>query len=337
MTRPNASLPSPLGGNSSPPMMTHHNTSLPPLPASYDRYRHPEGQGPAVIPDSLRPGKLPTQAVYSRPTSYSDTRFVYSSNPSTLSLNDSSHSGMSSPSSSVSSFDSGKPTPLTQRPTRLAGFAQAPMNQVGSHGVASTSVAAASQQPKAETSEIRDEFKFGREIGKMKLQLTEMYKTKKGFMSRLSGADKDHNTRINQCLTVLDKHMVGNRNFIIHIDGKPAGMMSLSVPPDGTPGDSGVKIHGLMSLPGTKGVGRRAIEQAVQVSIHEGRRGRVDLEFLEFSNSHDVYKGFGFVRNGAWDSNSMYLSVDDAEKFLKNSAGKSPVFLSAQAKPLRGA
>ncbi|XUW93451.1 GNAT family N-acetyltransferase (plasmid) [Burkholderia sp. M6-3] len=332
MMRPNASMPSPLGGNSRPPVMTHHNTSLPPLPASH--YRHPGRQEAAVIPDSLRPGKLSTQAIYSRPTSYSD--IPYSSSPSTLSLDHSSQSSMSSPASTVSSLDSGKPTPPTQRPTRLAEFAQAPMNQVGSHGVASTSVAAASQQPKTETREIRDEFKFSREIANMKQQLTGMYKTKKGFMSRLSGADKAHNTRIDQCLTVLDKHMGGNRNFIIHIDGQPAGMMSLSVPPDGTLGDSGVKIHGLMSLPGTKGVGRRAIEQAVQVSIHEGRGGRLDLEFLEFSNSHDVYRSFGFVRNGDWDSNSMYLSGDDAQKFLKNSAGKSPVFLSAQGRPLRG-
>ncbi|WP_143100203.1 GNAT family N-acetyltransferase [Variovorax sp. 770b2] len=162
----------------------------------------------------------------------------------------------------------------------------------------------------------------------MKQQLNGMYKQKKGFLGRLSDVDKAHNTRIAQCLTVLDRHMVGNRNFIIHVDGKPAGMMSMSVPPDGTPGDDGVKLHGLMSLPGTKGVGRKAIEQAVQLAMREGREGRVDLEFLEFSNSHDVYKNFGFRRNGNWDSNSMYLSPPDAKDFLRKSAGRSPSFVS---------
>lgn len=175
--------------------------------------------------------------------------------------------------------------------------------------------------------EVHSDLQFSREISNLKLQLMGMHK-KKTFLGRLSSADKANNARIEQCLTVLNRHMGGNRNFVIHIDGKPAGLMSMSVPPPGTPGGDGVKIHGLMSLPGTKGVGRKAIEQAVQISMQEGRKGRVDLEFLEFSNSHKVYEHFGFQNNGSWDSNSMYLSPSAAKEFLRNSAGKSPSFVS---------
>jgi GNAT superfamily N-acetyltransferase len=146
-------------------------------------------------------------------------------------------------------------------------------------------------------------------------------------MSRLSKADKAHNERITLCLTVLDKHMVGDVNRIIYIDGKPAGMLSMSVPPPGTPGDDGVKIHGLMAFPGTQGVGRKAVEQAVQLSKQAGRGGRVNLEFLEFGNASKVYNSFGFERNGAWNENTMYLSPADAEVFLAKSAGRSPRFL----------
>jgi hypothetical protein len=188
---------------------------------------------------------------------------------------------------------------------------------------------AASQPVKTKAvEEIHGDIEFGRAVQQMKQELLGTYKTKKGFLSRLSKEDKAHNARIAQCMKVLDSHMVGNRNFIIHIDGKPAGMMSMSVPPAGTPGDDGVKIHGLMSLPGTTGVGRRAVEKAVQMSIAEERKGRVHLEFLEFSNSHAIYHNWGFRSNGAWDSNSMVLSPPAATKFLQKSAGKSPGFVS---------
>ncbi len=171
-------------------------------------------------------------------------------------------------------------------------------------------------------------YRFDEEIMDMQHQLAGMQKKKSRWQWSLPKSDKDLNTRIGQCWTVLDDHMGGNRNFVIRIDGKPAGLLSMSVPPQGTPGDEGVKIHGLMSLPGTQGVGRKAIEQAVQMSMQEGRKGRVDLEYLQFSNSRDVYEHFGFVKNGAWDDNHMCLSAPDAQKFLVKSAGKSCSFVS---------
>ena len=179
--------------------------------------------------------------------------------------------------------------------------------------------AAASQQPEF-FREVVSDIKFQRETQDIDLKLSGM-KKKKHAWTRRTPDELELNKRVDQCRTVLHKHMVGNRNFVIEIDGKPAGVLSMSV------GDESVKIHGLVALPGTKGVGREAIKKAVEMSKAEGRGGRVDLEFLEFSPSRNFYEHLGFVKNGNWDDNKMCLSPPDAEKFLRNSVGKSPSFV----------
>lgn len=149
-------------------------------------------------------------------------------------------------------------------------------------------------------------------------QMAGMRRQKKGFFGKLTDEEWAHNGRLDFCAEVLERHTGGNLNYVLAYKGKPAGMLSMSVPTDET---KGVKIHGLLTLPGTEGVGREAMKQAIRLSLKEGRRGRVDLEYLNFSGSHEVYKHWGFVDNGDAERNSMYLPPDHAQKFLKKYGG----------------
>jgi hypothetical protein len=180
---------------------------------------------------------------------------------------------------------------------------------------------AASQPAGGGVTEVTGDYKFDRNISDMKQTISGMYKKEPGMFSGASKEEKEsikkHNSQLANARTVLDNHMGGNRNFVLNVDGKPAGLLSMSVPPAGSKGDDGVKIHGVMALPGTK-AGKMAINQAIELSKQEGRKGHVDLEFLQFSNSYAVYKHFGFMANGSQDGptpNSMYLHPEAARKF----------------------
>jgi predicted GNAT family acetyltransferase len=87
--------------------------------------------------------------------------------------------------------------------------------------------------------------------------------------------------------------MVGANNYVFRLEGQPVGLMSVSVPPDGN-----VKIQGIVSHPNSKGVGGALIQQAVEISMNQGRNGVIELEFLPQSGARAAYEALGFVSRG---------------------------------------
>jgi hypothetical protein len=175
---------------------------------------------------------------------------------------------------------------------------QAPMNRPSIHGVAPASAPAktAASAPAAAKSQwdgrpvlVNDESWF---------RLSHRFDTDMQRLGQTSG----NTPRLQAAKNVLSEHMKGDQRHVYMLDGgKPVGVMRSDLLTDGS-----VHINGIVTHPGTKGVGGALIEGAVNSSVKNGGSGMVHLQYLDQA-SREAYSKLGFRFEGGSGVNMILV------------------------------
>jgi hypothetical protein len=165
---------------------------------------------------------------------------------------------------------------------------QAPANRARIHGTASTSIAAATATTKPAATKSKWDGKPVLVNDQSWFALSNRFQTDIQRL-RQSGSTE----RLRAAETVLNDHMTGDHRHVFMLDGgKPVGVMTSDLLADGS-----VHVNGVVTHPGSKGVGGALIEGAVNTSMKNGGSGIVHLQFLDQA-SRQAYSKLGFRLEG---------------------------------------
>ncbi|MFM0738178.1 GNAT family N-acetyltransferase [Paraburkholderia xenovorans] len=116
-------------------------------------------------------------------------------------------------------------------------------------------------------------------------------------MQRFRGTDRGASAE-----KVLSEHMTGDQKHVYMLDGgKPVGVMTSHLLTDGS-----VHVNGVVTHPGSKGVGGALIEGAVNTSVKNGGSGMVHLQYLDQA-SRAAYSKLGFRFEGGSGVNMILV------------------------------
>jgi len=94
-----------------------------------------------------------------------------------------------------------------------------------------------------------------------------------------------------------------DRHYIIHADGKIAGMMTIALPNDVEVGDEYYELHGIYLLPEyfRRGIGTHAVNFAFDKARAANKTKMIVWVFAENADAIKFYEKLGFVADGNTD------------------------------------
>ncbi|MEA3117770.1 MAG: hypothetical protein QOI13_1040 [Paraburkholderia sp.] len=114
---------------------------------------------------------------------------------------------------------------------------------------------------------------------------------------------------------VLDEHMTGDRKHVFMLGGKPVGVMRSDLLQDRS-----VHVNGIVTHPGSKGVGGALIEGAVNYSMKNGGSGIVHLQYLDEA-SREAYSKLGFRFEGGSGVNMILAPAARSDLWERTADG----------------